>query len=497
VDGSELRQRLDEAVAAIEVLRSENDALRERVALLEGENRRLAAKLEALTAEGQKNSGNSSKPPSRDPVAERARQAEARRARRAAKAGGKARKPGKQPGQAGKTLEMTDTPDEVVVHRPEACGGCGGDLRDAIVTGVERRQVTDLPEVKPTVTEHRSERLRCDGCGAETAGVFPAGVRAPVSYGPRIRAIVVYLLARQHIPVERTAEAMGDLFGVRLATGTVDGIYSDAARRLVRFIAALVGLLRSLPVLHADETTDRIGTVNCWMHVVSTANYTLIHASATRGFEAVKEAGVLIGYRGVVIHDRLALYWKLKSARHGVCSAHLLRDLASVAARTTQRAWASGLAALLVEINDACDDARARGLKRLAPAVQASYVARYDTLVATGLAANPEPRQRPRSPLERQSYNLAVAFETHKTAILAYLHRLDLPMTNNQAERDLRPVKLHRKISSCFKSQAGADRFARVRSYLSTTRKNDIGALEALVRLFNDDPWMPPAPQAA
>jgi transposase len=126
VDGSELRQRLDEAVAAIEVLRSENDALRERVALLEGENRRLAAKLEALTAEGQKNSGNSSKPPSRDPVAERARQAEARRARRAAKAGGKARKPGKQPGQAGKTLEMTDTPDEVVVHRPEPAAAAAG-----------------------------------------------------------------------------------------------------------------------------------------------------------------------------------------------------------------------------------------------------------------------------------------------------------------------------------------------------------------------------------
>ncbi|MGH3573971.1 MAG: IS66 family transposase, partial [Pseudonocardiaceae bacterium] len=94
---------------------------------------------------------------------------------------------------------------------------------------------------------------------------------------------------------------------------------------------ALVCLLRSLPVLHADETTDRIGTVNCWMHVVSTASYTLIHASATRGFEAVRTAGVLVGYRGVIVHDRLALYWKLTAARHGICSAHLLRDLAQAA----------------------------------------------------------------------------------------------------------------------------------------------------------------------
>lgn len=467
-----------------------------RVGALEAENQTLAAKVESLQAEIVKNSGNSSKPPSRDPVGERARQAEERRTKRAAKAGGKRRRPGKQPGSGGKSLKMTDTPDEVVVHRPECCGGCGGDLSDAEVTGVERRQVIDLPEVTPTTTEHRSERRRC-ACGKETAALFPAHVRAPVSYGPRIRAVVVYLLARQHIPVARAAEAARDLFGVRISTGAIDAIYADAARRLGGFITALVALLRSLPVIHADETTDRVGTTNCWMHVVSTGAYTLIHASATRGFEAVREAGVLIGYRGVVIHDRLALYWKLKTAKHGVCAAHLLRDLASVAEQLIQRSWASGLAGLLVEINHACDDARARGLKTLAPVMKRSFTARYDALVAKALAANPQPRQRPRSPAERQSHNLAVAFSTHKRSILAYMHHLDVAMTNNQAERDLRPVKLHRKISSCFKSHAGAERFARVRSYLSTTRKNDIPALDALVRLFNDDPWMPPTPLAA
>lgn len=467
-----------------------------RVEALEAENRALAAKVESLQAEIGRNSANSSKPPSRDPAAERARQAEARRAKRAAKAGGKRRRPGKQPGEKGKGLEMTDTPDEVVVHRPACCAGCGGDLAEAEVSGVERRQVIDLPEVTPTTTEHRAERRRC-ACGTETAGVFPAGVRAPLSYGPRIRAVVVYLLARQHIPVARAAEAARDLFGVRISTGAIDAIYADAARRLGRFITALVALLRSLPVLHADETTDRVGTTNVWMHVVSTAAYTLIHASATRGFEAVRDAGVLVGYRGIVIHDRLALYWKLKTAKHGVCAAHLLRDLASVAEQPIQRFWATGLAGLLIEINAACDDARARGLKALAPARRRSFTARYDALVAKALAANPQPRQRPRSPAERRSYNLAAAFCTHKRSILAYMHHLDVAMTNNQAERDLRPVKLHRKISSCFKSHAGAERFARVRSYLSTTRKHDIPAIDALVRLFNDDPWMPPQPLAA
>jgi transposase len=262
-------------------------------------------------------------------------------------------------------------------------------------------------------------------------------------------------------------------------------------------VTALVALLRSLPVVHAEETTDRVGTANIWMQVLSAARYSLIHASPTRGLEAIREAGVLIGYRGVIIHDRQALYWKLEQAKHGVCSAHLLRDLAAVAERVSQRCWASGLAGLLIEINDAADDARARGLKRLAPVLKRSFDPRYDALVAKALAANPEPRQRPCSAAERPSYNLAVAFETYKRPILGYMHHLDRPMTNHQADRDLHSVKLHRKVSSCFKSHASADRCAQVRSYLSTTRKNDIDPLDALDGLFNDDPWMPPAPLAA
>jgi len=234
------------------------------------------------------------------------------------------------------------------------------------------------------------------------------------------------------------------------------------------------------------------------MHVVSTNLYTLIHASVTRGTDAVREAGVLIGYTGVVIHDRLALYWKLKRAKHGTCGAHLLRDLAAVAQVATQTAWAAGLAGLLVEINAACDHARAHGHRALAPSRQRAFTARYDSLVAAGLAANPDPPPgRKRDSLQRQSYNLVVAFANHKRAILRYMRDLDVSFTNNQAERDLRPVKLHRKISSCFRSHSGAERFAHVRSYLSTTRKHGIPAIDALVRLFNNDPWMPPQPQAA
>jgi len=467
-------------------------AVSERLAGLEAENEKLRAQMAALKAEAAKNSGNSSKPPSRDPVAERQRQAEERQAKKQRAAGGKARRAGKQRGAPGTTRSMTDTPDVVIDHAPEACAGCGADLAQAAVTGRQRRQVIDLPVVAPVVTEHRAQTRQCPCCATTTTAAFPDDVRGPVSYGPRARAVVTYLLARQHIPVERCGEAMRDLFRLDISTGTIDSIYGDAARRLRGFIAALTAFLRTLAVLHADETTDRVGTTNCWMHVVSTSLYTLIHASATRGTEAVKEAGVLIGYRGVIIHDRLALYWKLKRARHGLCAAHLLRDLASVAQVATQAAWAAGLATLLVEINTACDAARVAGHRSLAPSRQRGFRSRYDALVAAGLAANPDPGRK-RDSLERASHNLAMAFDTHRKAVLCYMYDLDVAFTNNQAERDLRPVKIHRKISSCFRSQAGAERFAHVRSYLSTTRKNDIGALDALTRLFNNDPWMPPA----
>ncbi|HVL04077.1 MAG TPA: IS66 family transposase [Acidimicrobiales bacterium] len=467
--------------------------LSHRVEALAADNERLRAENQRLRAEVAKNSGNSSKPSSRDPAAERKRQAEERQAKKARAAGGKKRRPGKQPGTKGNTLEMTEAPDEVIVHAPEACSGCGAGLGEAEVTAVARRQVIDIPVPAPVVTEHRTQTRRCGCCGQESTAAFPEAVRAPVSYGPRVRAIVVYLLARQHIPVQRSAEAMAELFGIEMATGTVDAIYNDAARRLRGFIAALAAWLRSLPVLHADETTDRIGTATCWMHVVSTGLYTLIHASVTRGTDAIVEAGVLISYRGVIVHDRLALYWKLKKARHGLCAAHLLRDLASVAEVATQTAWAAGLAALLVEINAACDAARAGGHKALAPTRQRTFRSRYDALVADGIAANPAPAPgRKRTSLQRQSFNLATAFDDHRQAILRYMYDLEVSFTNNQAERDLRPVKIHRKISSCFRSQAGAERFAHVRSYLSTTRKNDVGALDALTRLFNGDPWMPP-----
>ncbi len=185
----------------------------------------------------------------------------------------------------------------------------------------------ELPDVIPVVTEHWAHACRCS-CGHVTAAAFPDDVRAPSATGPGPGRRWPTCSAASTLPHRRVAETLADLFGLTISSGAIDSIYAEAARRLRAFIAALVAVLRGLPVLHADETTDRVGTATCWMHVVSPALFTLIHASLTRGADGIDEAGVLRGYRGLVVHDRLAMYWKLK-AKHGVCGVPRRRTSAS------------------------------------------------------------------------------------------------------------------------------------------------------------------------
>lgn len=465
----------DDVVAENAALRTEIEALRAKVAALE----KLIGR----------NSSNSSMPPSTDPLSERRAQAQNRAARRATK-----RKPGKQPGTEGRHLAQVADPDVVLTHTPAACEGCGADLADAPTAGVETRQVFDLPEPGLVCTEHRAQRRRCS-CGETTTARFPSQATAPACYGPRVRANGLYLLARQHIPFERAAEAMADLFGVNCSTGFLDALYSEAAEGLDGFLAEVLAQLTASEVVHMDETGDRVGTSSWWFHVASTNRLTLLHADRTRGKAGVEATGVLPGFAGTAVHDRLGLYFDYTNATHAVCNAHLLRNLASVGVVWNQTDWAEAMTALLCEMRDAADRALSSGRENIEAPELSSFLTRYDDIVASAFAANPEPASgRKRNTVERESYNLAVAFGTHRDAICRFATDLRVPFTNNQAERDLRMAKLHRKISGCFRAPHGAERLAAVRSYISTAAKHRIGALDVLVALFTGTPWMPPAP---
>lgn len=485
-------EELKELVASLELVIEQQGA---QNAELRAQIEMLARRITELEARVGQGSQTSSFPPSTDRPKERAeatktraeRRAEDKRARKA-----EVRRRGKQPGAGGNHLEMTEYPDHVVVHEPGCCGACGEDLADARVEGVVRRQVFDVPDPRLFATEHRSVRRRCS-CGEVSAGAFPAEARAPACYGPNVRAMTLYLLHAQHLPVERTAKAVSAMLGADVSTGFVASLAAEAAGQLDLFLCDLVDALGNEDVVHADETSDQVKTATWWLHVVASDRYTHLFASPTRGKDAPDAAGILGKFRGVMVHDRLAMYFNYRRARHAVCGAHLLRELHAVGIRFDQ-GWANDMAALLTEMNDACHDARDNGRRRLHRRVLSGFLARFDALVTAGLDANPQPVGRSRDSLERKSYNLACALRNLRTEATRFARDLSVPFTNNEAERSLRMAKLHRKISGCFQSEEHARHFAAIRSYIDTARKHGVGALDVLGRLFRGDPWTIPQP---
>ena len=340
----------------------------------------LSTRVTQLEARLGKNSQNSSKPPSSDPFVK----PPPRSLRRPS-----GRKPGKGAGEAGFRLEPRPDPDEVVVHVPGACRGCGGDLSDAPVVGEQARQVFDLPPIELVAIEHRAQQRTC-GCGTVTTAAFPPEAKAPTCYGPGVAALGAYLLARQHLPVERAAEAMADCFGAPVSTGWLASLLPDAEDRLDGFLAVVRERLAGAEVAHFDETGGRAGAVLRWIHVAATKDFTLYHLDDKRGRSAMDAAGVLPNFTGVAVHDGLVTYRRYTDATHGLCNAHHLREMAGIAEATGQD-WPRHLADLLVQIHVAVQDAKANGQTSLPPRRLAAYRRRYDTLVAEGQRLNPPP----------------------------------------------------------------------------------------------------------
>jgi transposase len=454
----------------------------------------LIATLQARVAELErrlgKDSCNSSKPPSSDGLGKPAR-AVGRVAERV-----EDRRPGKQPGAPGAHLAQVAQPDKVIWHVPERCGGCGADLAEAAVVGVEARQVFDLPVLRLLASEHRAQRRRCR-CGTTTAAAFPDHVRAAACYGPGVRALVCYLLVHQHLPVDRAARLLADVCGAPVATGTLAGVVAEGAGGLDGFVEVVRERLAAAPVAHFDETGARVAGRLHWVHSASTSAFTLFGVHAKRGRVAMDAVGVLPSFRGVAVHDGWSPYWRYQDVRHALCGAHLLRELEGISDEPGQ-GWAAGMAELLVDAKLAADRARAGGAERIDADVGARLHARYRRLLADGHSANSPPPahgRRPGRARRSPAGRLLERLDGHRDEVLGFLDDLRVPFTNNQAERDLRMVKLQQKISGCWRTLAGAAAFLALRSYVSTARKQGLNPLVVLRQLFQGRPWLPtPAP---
>jgi transposase len=425
-------------------------------------------------------SHNSSKPPSSDGLRKKPAPKSLRKTT--------GRKPGRAKGDPGGRLEQVADPDHIVDHRPEACGGCGGDLSGAVSSGFRARQVFDLPEMRPEVTEHRLHQALC-GCGHTTSATAPQRVTAQAVYGAGVRAAIAYLSAYQHLPAKRLAEAMENLFGLPISTGTVLSVLARAHDGLDDFETQAKEHLAAVPVAHADESGVRVAGKLHWLHVMCTHLVTFYGIHTQRGRTAMDDLGVLPAFTGTLVTDALASY-TVYGNDQALCGAHVLRELIAVTEeKLHDPAWAQSMIDVLLEAKSAVADAVADGRDALSAEALAGFQDRYRQAALCGIAANPYPGKGPRS----KARALAMRLRDRTEEYQRYMVDFAVPFDNNTAERDLRMIKVQQKISGSWRTLTGARRFARIRSYISTVRKHGINPLTALRDLFAGRPWMLPA----
>src|SRR5579863_1083719 len=465
-----------ERIAELEAIVAQQ---REQIAML-------VARVQELEARVAKDSHNSGKPPSSDGLGKPSRTRSLRQ-RSGKKAGG-------QLGHPGETLHLVGRPDAVIEQRPTVCAHCQTALDDdAPVVGRERRQVHDLPPVRLVVREEQALQVRCPRCQAVTVGAFSAQATSRAQYGPQVRALAVYLVEQQLVPYARVRDLLADLFGVRLSLGTVVVWVRQAAAALEPVEAATKAALVRAPVLHSDETGVRQAGHLVWAHVACTPSLTHYAIHPKRGQAATDAIGILPAYTGVSLHDHLASYRRYTQCRHALCNVHHLRELTFLEEQYHQ-AWTTDLKALLRQMHAAADQARAQGLSAIPLSGRTVMHDRYHALLAAGLAANPPPVRRPgqRGRLKQTpARNLLERLLLDQDAVLAFLDDLTIPFDNNQAERDLRMLKVQQKVSGAFRAPGGGAAFARIRGYVSTLRKQGVALLAALATVFAGQPLYP------
>jgi transposase len=459
----------DSSDSLLERVLARVEELEARVAELEAENTALRQENAELKRRLGLDSTTSSQPPSADKPWKKPAPRSLR------KASGK--RPGKQPGTPGTTLAQTSTPDQVIDHYPTTCAGCDRPLEQARYQGVRRCQVFDLPEPAGLeVVEHRYHRLAC-ACGTTTSPDPVPGASTPASYGPRISAMGAYLTAAHHLPVERAREILADTLGAPVSAGWLTGLAAKAHDKLEGFERALKAALVSAAVVHADETGARVDGAGHWVHVTGTATLTCYSVHPKRGRQAMDAMGVLPAFDGTLVTDALSSYNAYGTA-HQLCCAHLLRELnALIAFEPDHAAWAANMKDVLIGAHDQVDQARSEGRTALTRGELAGVWSRYARVVAFAKAG-------PHHALIRR-------LDERREDYLRFASDFAVPFTSNGAERDLRMVKLQVKVSGGWRTLAGAERFCRIRSFISTAKKQGHAAMAKLTDLFAGNVWLP------
>ncbi len=428
------------------------------------------------------NSTNSSKPPSSDGYRKPAPRS--RRVKSGLKRGG-------QPGHKGHHMPLPHDSDEVVLHYPERCETCRhlGECAEKGFSCQESRYVVDLI-MDTSVTEHRVLRHECCPISdAPVAGSFPSGVSAHVQYGDTVAVVAGLLNTHGAVSDSRISSLMRSMFGITISPGTVVSMVSRCAERVSGTIEEIRARLIDSEVGHFDETGARMNGKLHWVHCSSSEQYTLLTMSSKRGVDGMMENGVLPEFKGTVIHDFWRPYWRF-DVRHGMCGAHLLRELTGIREMEPEHEWPIRLMNHLMFMKTAKEFAQADGKESLSTESIEWLDAEYDRILALAdeeCPSPPEPAVKKRGRRKRgKERSLIERFRDHKDEICLFVHDFTIPFDNNQAERDVRNVKTKVKVAGCFRSSDGADDYLRIMSYLGTGRKHGVDPFTALTAAFRN-----------
>lgn len=416
----------------------------------------LEVRVKELESQIKQNSRNSSRPPSSDMY----RQGPAFPRSKGGKVGGKK-------GHDGGTLMMVAHADHIIEHKPSICAHCGKVHFQEPLVIRGRRQVFDIPPPRVEVTEHRVLDWVCCACHYENQGTFPAAVSAPTQYGLRLQTMSVLFNNAYSIPRNKVQLIFKDLYGVTLNEGTLQNQNEFAYTQLQEEETHIKAQVLQSEVVHYDETGFYVGKERHWEHVASNERFTYLFVHRQRGKEAhEKHLSILPDFSNWAVHDCWSTYFNFPNCKHAVCGAHLLRELNALIENGSQ--WAVQFHAFLLDLYHHTD----KGQGQVLPDQQAKILDRYQKILSLADQEEPPPIHSPKGkPKKTKGRNLFDRLAKHQAAVTAFAFHAEVPFTNNQAERDIRPTKTKMKVSGCFRTEFGAQIYARVQSFVSTVRK--------------------------
>ena len=458
------------------------DAIVDLIHQLIEANIQLTNRIKALEERLNKDSNNSNKPPSSDNLRKKLNRKSKKRKR----------KKGGQKGHKGHTLKTVSNPDHIKIHKVNCCKNCNYSLKKVKVKDYDKRQEFDIPPLVVEVTEHRAEKKICPCCGKEVKAYFPENITHKTQYGKRIKSLAIYLNQYQLIPYERTVEFFMDILHQPISKGTIYNFIKSAYNSLNDFDNIVKEYLTNSKIVNFDETGIMCNKNLLWLHTASTPNLTYYGLHEKRGSKAMDEIGILPDFKGTAMHDFWSSYLKY-DCWHIFCNSHILRELNGIFENDKQK-WALELKNLLLKIKHKVDKAKEIEKVELSSYLIKKYEKLFDKIIKKGFRKNPrEPDNKHKRGRKRQTKarNLLQRLKDYKDGVLIFMFNFDMPFNNNLAERDLRMIKVQQKISNCFRSIEGGNFFSRIRSYISTVKKNHYSVIKAIENMFDQNPYIP------